>query len=118
MPVNTEKTGFRWFLQWMGEFWEADTVITDLGFFCFQDNGEHLYLVHFHLGKENRGIKNFRTLTDDMIRLAKRKGVKRILTEIYKTTPRYKQLLWVDQRWGGFKIIDELEDHFLLELKV
>lgn len=91
-------------------------MITDVGFFAVKSEGEDTFhLVHFFLGQKNRGIKNFRKLTNQMFSYAREKGAKRVRTEVQIRTPRWRQLLWVFLKWGGFRIVSKTKEEYVLE---
>lgn len=106
------------FYEWFEEFWESELIITDIGFFAIKDEGDNAHLMHFFLRPENRGIKNFRKLTEQVFKFARDEDYTKVVAEVDIGTPRWKQILWADVKWGGFKVVGETATEVLLEYEL
>ena len=104
------------FIEWFREFWDCDVYQTSFGFIAFETNEDDLFISHFFIGKKYRKtIKEFHDFFKDFKTLARKLNKKKILTSIDKTTPRYKALLYIEQKVAKFVLTDEDEEKYSLE---
>ena len=112
--IETENDSF--FIEWFKEFWNSEVFLTYIGFIAYEVNPDDLFITHFFIGKDRRkDIERFHDFFKSFQEIARGMGKKKIRTSIHKSTPRWRELLWVEQRVAGFKITSKTEDEFMLE---
>ena len=112
--IETESDNL--FIEWFAEFWDSDIYQTPQGFIAYETHADHLFISHFFIGKSHRKtIREFHDFFKDFKKIARELNKKKILTTIDKTTPRYKALLYIEQKVAKFVLTDEDPEKFMLE---